>query len=216
VPTVLEGQRDNDPERALMARHTAALLVQYGMSAAQVDALLGTLRTLVVTSVVAVARVALPMLQLLAFRNRFALRRIDASVLEIARAALLDARIEVRESAKGLIASVLRGQALSLGVAQLRADFCRTGALERRHSAARRCARLSRTTWLLDVAQALAQHSSASSRVCRAAARRAASEFFRTRGRAIDELGVTRPSCSQLVRVAAQLRELSATQTHNA
>ena len=55
VPTVLEGQRDNDPERALMARHTAALLVQYGMSAAHVDALLGTLRTLVVTSVVAVA-----------------------------------------------------------------------------------------------------------------------------------------------------------------
>jgi hypothetical protein len=46
-PTVLEGQRDNDPERALMARHTAALLVQYGMSAAHVDALLGTLRTLV-------------------------------------------------------------------------------------------------------------------------------------------------------------------------
>jgi hypothetical protein len=145
VPTVLEGQRDNDPERALMARHTAALLVQYGMSAAHVDALLGTLRTLVVTSVVAVA---LPMLQLLAFRNRFALRRIDASVLGIARAALLDARIEVRESAKGLIASVLccRGQALSLGVAQPRADFCHTGALERRHSAARRCARLSRTT----------------------------------------------------------------------
>jgi hypothetical protein len=87
------------------------------------------------------------MLQLLAFRNRFALRRrIDASVLEIGRAALLDARIEVRESAKGLIASVLRGQALSLGVAQLRADFCHTGALERRHSTARRCARLSRTT----------------------------------------------------------------------
>jgi hypothetical protein len=55
VPTVLEWQRDNDPERALMARHTAALLVQYGMSAAHVDALLGTLRTLVVTSVVAVA-----------------------------------------------------------------------------------------------------------------------------------------------------------------
>ena len=63
------------------------------------------------------------MLQLLAFRDRFALRRIDASVLEIARAALLDARIEVRESAKGLIASVLRGQALSLGVAQLRTEF---------------------------------------------------------------------------------------------
>jgi hypothetical protein len=60
------------------------------------------------------------MLQLLAFRNRFALRRIDASVLEIARAALLDAHIEVRESAKGLIASVRRGQ---LGVAQLRAEF---------------------------------------------------------------------------------------------
>jgi hypothetical protein len=65
------------------------------------------------------------MLQLLAFRNRFALRRIDASVLEIARAALLDARIEVRERAKGLIASVLR--ALSLGVAQLRAEFRHTG-----------------------------------------------------------------------------------------
>jgi hypothetical protein len=160
------------------------------------------------------------MLQLLAFRNRFALRRIDASVLGIARAALLDARIEVRESAKGLIASVLRGQALSLGVAQLRAEFRHTGALERRHSAARRCARSSEPnnvpTWLLDVAQALAQHSSAWSRVCRDAARRAASEFFRTRGRAIDELGVTRPSCSQLVRVAAQLRELSTTQTHYA
>jgi hypothetical protein len=48
-----------------------------------------------------------------------------------------------------------------------------------------------------DRLQALTQHSSASSRVCRDAARRAASEFFRTRGRAIDELGVTRPSCSQ-------------------
>jgi hypothetical protein len=75
-----------------MARHTAALLVQYGISAAHVDALLGTLRTLVVTIVVAVALPMLPMLQLLAFRNRFALRRIDASVLEIARTALLDAR----------------------------------------------------------------------------------------------------------------------------
>jgi hypothetical protein len=213
VPTVLEGQRDNDPERALMARHTAALLVQYGMSAAHVDALLGTLRTLVVTSVVAVA---LPMLQLLAFRNRFALRRIDASVLEIARAALLDARIEVRESAKGLIASVLRGQALSLGVAQLRADFRHTGALERRHSAARRCARLSRTTCRPGCSTLRRRWRSTRLPRRRDAARRAASEFLRTRGRAIDELGVTRPSCSQLVRVAAQLRELSATQTHYA
>ena len=81
-------------------------------------------------------------------------------------------------------------------------------------------------TWLLDVAQALAQHSSASSRVCRDAARRAASEFFRPRGRAIDELGVTAAgdeseaellaANERLVRVAAQLRELSATQTHYA
>jgi hypothetical protein len=123
VPTVLEGQRDNDPERALMARHTAALLVQYGMSAAHVDALLGTLRTLVVTSVVAVAPLRAADAAAARVSQPFALRRIDASVLEIARAALLDARIEVRESAKGLIASVLRGQALSLGVAQLRAEF---------------------------------------------------------------------------------------------
>jgi hypothetical protein len=169
------------------------------------------------------------MLQLLAFRNRFALRRIDASVLEIARAALLDGRIEVRESAKGLIASVLRGQALSLGVAQLRAEYSS-------HKRARKTPLGSTPvcssepynvpTWLLDVAQALAQHSSASSRVCRDAARRAASEFFRTRGRAIDELGVTAAgdeseaellaANERLVRVAAQLRELSATQTHYA
>jgi hypothetical protein len=54
---------------------------------------------------------------MLAFRNSFALRHIDASVLEIARAALLDARIELCERAEGLIASVLRGQAVSLGVA---------------------------------------------------------------------------------------------------
>jgi hypothetical protein len=239
VPTVLEGQRDNDPERALMARHTAALLVQYGMSAAQVDALLGTLRTLVVTSADPASwqsrRVALPMLQLLAFRNRFALRRIDASVLEIARAALLDARIEVRESAEGLIASVLRGQALSLGVAQLRTEFvaqARSKDATRQHAGVLGLAALMASepynvpTWLLDVAQALAQHSSASSRVCRDAARRAASEFFRTRGRAIDELGVTAAgdesevellaANERLVRVAAQLRELSATQTHYA
>jgi hypothetical protein len=130
------------------------------------------------------------MLQLLAFRNRFALRRIDASVLEIARAALLDGRIEVRESAKGLIASVLRGQALSLGVRRARKTPLGSTPV---------CSSEPNNvpTWLLDVAQALAQHSSASSRVCRDAARRAASEFFRTRGRAIDELGVTRPSCSQ-------------------
>jgi hypothetical protein len=122
------------------------------------------------------------MLQLLAFRNRFALRRIDASVLEIARAALLDARIEVRESAKGLIASVLRGQALSLGVAQLRADFRHTGARKTPLGSTPVCSSepYNVPTWLLDVAQALAQHSSASSRVCRDAARRAASEFFRT------------------------------------
>jgi hypothetical protein len=113
------------------------------------------------------------MLQLLAFRNRFALRRIDASVLEIARAALLDARIEVRESADGLIAS---GAARPGAVARRRAAsrrICRTGALERRHSAARRvCSSepYNLPTWLLDVAQALAQHSSASSRVCRDAA----------------------------------------------
>lgn len=239
VPTVLEGQRDNDPERALMARHTAALLVQYGMSAAHVDTLIGTLRTLVVANADPASwqsrRVALPMLQLLAFRNRFALQRIDASVLEIARAALLDARIEVRESAEGLIASVLRGQALSLGVAQLRADFvtqARSKDATRQHAGVLGLAALMASepynvpTWLLDVAQALAQHSSASSRVCRDAARRAASEFFRTRGRAIDELGVTAAgdeseaellaANERLVRVAAQLRELSATQTHYA
>ena len=81
-------------------------------------------------------------------------------------------------------------------------------------------------TWLLDVAQALAQHSSVSSRVCRDTARRAAQEFFRTRGRAIDELGVTASGAEneaelaaaneRLVRVSSQLRELSATQTHYA
>jgi hypothetical protein len=157
------------------------------------------------------------MLQLLAFRNRFALRRIDASVLEIARTALLDARIEVRESAKGLIASVLRGQALARRRAASRRLLSHRRARKTPLGSTPVCSSepYNVPTWLLDVAQALAQHSSASSRVCRAA-RRAASEFLRTRGRAIDELGVTRPSCSQLVRVAAQLRELSATQTHYA
>jgi hypothetical protein len=192
-----------------MARHTAALLVQYG-----------TLRTLVVTSVVAVAprraadaaaaRVSQPLCAA-------AHRRVGAR--DCARAALLDALIEVRESVKGLIASVLRGQALSLGVAQLRADFCLTGALERRHSAARRCARLSRTTCRTGCSALRRRwRSTRLPRRASAATPRAVprSEFFRTRGRAIDELGVTRPSCSQLVRVAAQLRELSATQTHNA
>jgi hypothetical protein len=138
-------------------------------------------------------------------------------VLEIGRAALLDARIEVRKSAKGLIASVLRGQALSLGARGFAPTFV-TQARKTPLGSTPVCSSepYNVPTWLLDVAQALAQHSSASSRVCRDAARRAASEFFRTRGRAIDELGVTRPSCSQLVRVAAQLRELSATQTHYA
>jgi hypothetical protein len=139
-------------------------------------------------------------------------------VLEIGRAALLDARIEVRESAKGLIASVLRGQALRSASRSFAPTFvtqARSKDATRQHAV---CSSepYNVPTWLLDVAQALAQHSSASSRVCRDAARRAASEFFRTRGRAIDELGVTRPSCSQLVRVAAQVRELSATQTHYA
>jgi hypothetical protein len=106
------------------------------------------------------------MLQLLAFRNRFALRRIDASVLEIARAALLDARIEVRESAKGLIASVLRGQALSLGVAP---NLSHRRARKTPLGSTPVCSSepYNVPTWLLDVAQALAQHSSASSRLPR-------------------------------------------------
>ena len=82
VPTVLEGQRDNDPERALMARHTAALL---------------------------------------------------ASVLEIARAALLDARIEVRESAEGRCAA-RRCRSASR-------SFAPTLSPRRARKTARRCAR---------------------------------------------------------------------------
>jgi hypothetical protein len=143
VPTVLEGQRDNDPERALMARHTAALLVQYGMSAAHVDALLGTLRTLVVTSVVAVA---LPMLQP---------ARVSQPLCAAAHR-----RVGARDCARGTARRAHRGarkrqrpDRLGAGrpgaVARRRAAsrrICHTGALERRHSAARRCARLSRTT----------------------------------------------------------------------
>ena len=72
VLTALDGQRDNDPERASLARHAAALLMQYTLSVAQVDALLAALRALL-TSGDAGAwqawRVALPMLQLLALRN---------------------------------------------------------------------------------------------------------------------------------------------------
>jgi hypothetical protein len=219
VPTVLEGQRDNDPERALMARHTAALLVQYGMSAAHVDALLGTLRTLVVTSVVAVAP----------------RRAADAAAARVSQplCAAAHRRVGARDCARGTARRAHRGARKRQRPDRLGA--ARPGAVARRRAASRRLLSHRRArktplgstpvcssepynvpTWLLDVAQALAQHSSASSRVCRDAARRAASEFFRTRGRAIDELGVTRPSCSQLVRVAAQLRELSATQTHHA
>jgi hypothetical protein len=162
------------------------------------------------------------MLQLLAFRNRFALRRIDASVLEIGRAALLDARIEVRESTKGLIASVLRGQALSLGVAQLRADFCHTGALERRHSAARRCARLSRTTCRPGCSTLRRRWRS--TRLPRRASA-ATPRAFRVRvlpharprhRRARRDEAELLAANERLVRVAAQLRELSATQTHYA
>jgi hypothetical protein len=109
------------------------------------------------------------MLQLLAFRNRFALRRIDASVLEIGRARHCSTRASrCAKAPEGLIASVLRGQALSLGVAQLRAEYSS-------HRRARKtpldstpvCSSESYNvpTWLLDVAQALAQHSSASSRL---------------------------------------------------
>jgi hypothetical protein len=219
VPTVLEGQRDNDPERALMARHTAALLVQYGMSAAHVDALLGTLRTLVVTSVVAVA----------------SRRAADAAAARVSQplCAAAHRRVGARDWARGTARRAHRGARKRQRPDRLGA--ARPGAVARRRAASRRLSshRRARKTplgstpvcssepynvpiWLLDVAQALAQHSSASSRVCRDAARRAASEFFRTRGRAIDELGMTRSSCSQLVRVAAQLRELSATQTHYA
>jgi hypothetical protein len=219
VPTVLERQRDNDPERALMARHTAALLVQYGMSAAHVDALLGTLRTLVVTSVVAVAP----------------RRAADAAAARVSQplCAAAHRRVGARDWARGTARRAHRGARKRQKPDRLGA--ARPGAVARRRAASRRLLSHRRArktplgstpvcssepynvpTWLLDVAQALAQHSSASSRVCRDAARRAASEFFRTRGRAIDELGVTRPSCSQLVRVAAQLRELSATQTHYA
>jgi hypothetical protein len=206
-------------QSALMARHTAALLVQYGMSAAHVDALLGTLRTLVVTSVVAVAP----------------RRAADAAAARVSQplCAAVHRRVGARDCARGTARRAHRGARKRqrpdcLGAA-------RPGAVARRRAASRRISSHRRArktplgstpvcssepynvpTWLLDVAQALAQHSSASSRVCRDAARRAASEFFRTRGRAIDELGVTRPSCSQLVRVAAQLRELSTTQTHYA
>ena len=75
VPVVLDGQRDNDPERATMARHAAALLMQYSLSGAQLDALLEAMRAQVANTGDAAAwqsrRVALPMLQLLAFRLRF-------------------------------------------------------------------------------------------------------------------------------------------------
>ena len=114
--------------------------------------------------------------------------------------------------------------------AQLRAEFvaqARSKDATRQHAGVLGLAALMASepynvpTWLLDVAQALAQHSSVSSRVCRAA-----QAFFRTRGRAIDELGVTASGAEseaelaaaneRLVRVSSQLRELSATQTHYA
>jgi hypothetical protein len=209
VPTVLEGQRDNDPERALMARHTAALLVQYGMSAAHVDVLLGTLRTLVVTSVVAVAP----------------RRAADAAAARVSQplCAAAHRRVGARDCARGTARRAHRGARKRRRPDRLRcckARCCRSASRSFAPNVSHRRARktpLGSTpvcssepynvpTWLLDVAQALAQHSSASSRVCRDAARRAASEFFRTRGRAIDELGVTRPSCSQLVHVATAPR----------
>ena len=235
VPVVLEGQRDNDPERATMARHAAALLTQYSLSDAQLDALLAAMHAQVANTGDGAAwqsrRVALPMLQLLAFRLRFdGGAQVNARVLEIGKLALLDPRIEVRESAEGLIASLLRGQVPPFDAAQLRAEFvaqARSKDATRQHAGVLGLAALMASepynvpTWLLDVAQALAQHSSVSSRVCRAA-----QAFFRTRGRAIDELGVTASGAEseaelaaaneRLVRVSSQLRELSATQTHYA
>jgi hypothetical protein len=97
VPVVLEGQRDNDPERATMARHAAALLMQYSLSGAQLDALLAAMHAQVANTGDAAAwqsrRVALPMLQLLAFRLRFdGGAQVNARVLEIGKLALLDCR----------------------------------------------------------------------------------------------------------------------------
>ena len=134
-----------------------------------------------------------------------------------------------------MIASLLRGQVPPIDAAQLRAEFvaqARSKDATRQHAGVLGLAALMASepfnvpTWLLDVAHALAQHASLSSRVCRETARRAAQEFFRTRGRALDELGVTASGAEseaelaaaneRLVRVSAQLRELSATQTHYA
>ena len=93
--------------------------------------------------------------------------------------------------AEGLIASLLRGQVPPFDAAQLRAEFVAQARSKdaTRHAGALGLAAMASEpykvpTWLLDVAQALAQHSSVSAAT--------AQEFFRTRGRAIDELGVTR------------------------
>jgi hypothetical protein len=223
VPTVLEGQRDNDPERALMARHTAALLVQYGMSDAHVDALLGTLRTLVVTSVVAVA-----------------LRRAaDAAAARVSQPLCTAAhrRVGARDWARGTARPAHRGARKRQRPDRLGA--ARPGAVARRRAASRRISSHRRArktplgstpvcssepynvpTWLLDVAQALARPSSASSRVCRDAATPCRVRVLpharpRHRGARRDEAELLAAN-ERLVRVAAQLRKLSATQTHYA
>jgi hypothetical protein len=92
------------------------------MSAAHVDALLGTLRTLVVANTDPASwqlrRVALPMQLQKCSRFATALRcGTSTHPCSRLRARHCSTRIEVCERAEGLIASVLRGQALSLGVA---------------------------------------------------------------------------------------------------
>jgi hypothetical protein len=150
------------------------------MSDAHVDALLGTLRTLVVTSVVAVAP----------------RRAADAAAARVSQplCAAAHRRVGARDCARGSARRAHRGARKRQRPDRLGAR-CRSAS--RRPNLSHRRARktpLGSTsvcssepynvpTWLLDVAQALAQHSSASSRVCRDAARRAASEFFRTRPR---------------------------------
>jgi hypothetical protein len=156
------------------------------MSAAHVDALLVTLRTLVVTSVVAVAP----------------RRAADAAAARVSQplCAAAHRRVGARDCARGTARRAHRGARKRQRPDRLGA--ARPGAVARRRAASRRLLSYRRArktplgstpvcssepynvpTWLLDVAQALAQHSSASSRVCRDAARRAASEFFRARPR---------------------------------
>jgi hypothetical protein len=215
VPVVLVGQRANDRDRSAMAATAALSLMQDALSPPHLDALVtafGALQSADSTTTTAAAaadsesawqsrRLALPMLQLLAFRHRFLSATVTSSALAIGARALVDHRVEVREAAELLIASVLRGQASSLDVAKLRGQFstlARSKAADEQHGGVLGLAAMmaaepyNMPTWLLDVAEALARHASSKSRLCRETAQRAARDFFQTRGRALEELGVTR------------------------